>query len=53
VVVLQTIRARGGASKAQVQQKGALIWTTRAGLVQRIEIFTDPREALKAVGLEE
>jgi ketosteroid isomerase-like protein len=51
VVVVQTIGGRGRASKARVEQRGALIWTMRDGLVQLIEVFTDPREALKAVGL--
>jgi ketosteroid isomerase-like protein len=52
VVVLQTISGRGRASKARVQQKGALIFTIRDGLVQLIEVFGDPHEALKAVGSE-
>jgi ketosteroid isomerase-like protein len=51
VVVVQTIGGRGRVSKARVEQRGALIWTVRDGLVQLIEVFTDPREALKAVGL--
>ena len=53
VVAIQTIRGRGRVSSARVEQKGAVICTVRDGLVQLIEIFTDPREALKAVGLEE
>jgi ketosteroid isomerase-like protein len=53
VVVIQTIGGRGRASKAHVQQKGALIWTVRDGLVQHIEVFTDPAEALKAAGLSD
>ena len=52
VVVLQTIGGRGRASRAQVQQRGALIWTVRDGLVRHIEIFGDQREALQAAGLE-
>jgi ketosteroid isomerase-like protein len=52
VVVLQTIGGRGRASKAHVQQKGALIFTMRDGLAQLIEVFGDPREALKIVGRE-
>ena len=53
VVVIQTIGGCGRASNARVQQKAALIFTVRDELVQLIEVFTDPREALKAVGLEE
>jgi ketosteroid isomerase-like protein len=53
VVVIQIVSARGRASQAQVQQRGALIWTIRDGLAQLIEVFGDPGEALKAVGLEE
>jgi hypothetical protein len=40
-------------SSAQVHQKGALILTVRDELVQVIEVFTDPREALETVGLED
>jgi ketosteroid isomerase-like protein len=52
VVVLHTIGGRGRASKVHVQQQGALILTVRDGLIQRIEIFSDQREALRASGLE-
>jgi ketosteroid isomerase-like protein len=38
VLVIQTIGGLGRASKAHVQQKGALIWTVRDGLVQLIEV---------------
>ena len=51
--MIQTIGGRGRASNARVQQKAALIFTVRDELVQLIEVFTDPRDALKAVGLEE
>jgi len=53
VVVIQTISGRGRASQALVKQRAALIWTVEDGLVQGIETFNDPAEALKAVGLEE
>jgi ketosteroid isomerase-like protein len=53
VVVLQTVGGRGRASRAHVQQRGALIWTVRDGLVRQIDVFGDQREALKAAGMEE
>jgi ketosteroid isomerase-like protein len=53
VVVVGTIGGRGRLSNVRVEQKGALICTVRDGLVQLIEVFTDPHEALQAVGLEE
>jgi ketosteroid isomerase-like protein len=31
----------------------AMLWTFRDGKVTRMDIYSDPREALKAVGLEE
>jgi ketosteroid isomerase-like protein len=52
VVAIQTICGRGRVSSVRVEQKGVVICTVRDGLVQLIEIFTDPHEALKAVGLE-
>jgi ketosteroid isomerase-like protein len=53
VAVIQTIAGRGRASKAEVELKGAMIWTVRGGLINLIEVFMDPREALQAIGLEE
>jgi len=53
VVVIQTIAGRGRASKANVEQKGALISTVRNGLLELIEVFGDQSEALKAVGLSD
>ena len=53
VVVIGTIGGRGRTSQAQGQQKGALIFTVRDRLIGLIEVFTDPGDALKAVGLEE
>jgi hypothetical protein len=52
IVVIWTISGSGRTSKAHVQQRGALISTVRAGLVQLMDVFTDPGEALKAVGLK-
>jgi ketosteroid isomerase-like protein len=53
VVVVQTIRGRGRLSNADVEQKGALICTVADGLLQLIEVFIDPQEALKRAGIEE
>jgi ketosteroid isomerase-like protein len=50
VVVTQTISGRGRVSRARVEQRGALIWTVRDGLVQLIEVFIDQDEALREVG---
>jgi ketosteroid isomerase-like protein len=51
VLIVQTIAGRGRASTVDVKQKAAMIWTVRDGLVQLIEVFLDPREALDAVGV--
>jgi ketosteroid isomerase-like protein len=51
VLVIQTITGRGRASGVPVEQRGALIWTVRDGLIRLIEVFLDPDEALAAVGL--
>jgi len=53
VVVIQTIAGRGHASSVEVELKAAVIYTVRDDLVELIEVFVDPREALKVVGLEE
>jgi hypothetical protein len=52
-VVLQTIAGRGRTSGAQVEQRGALIFTLQDRATRLIEVFVDPGTALKAVGLEE
>jgi ketosteroid isomerase-like protein len=53
VVVIQTIGGRGRVSDVRVEQHGALVFTVRDAYMRLIEVFTDPREALEAVGLEE
>jgi hypothetical protein len=53
VVVFVTIHARGrGSGVALRGRESAEIWTLHDGQVTRVEIGLDPREALKAVGLE-
>ncbi len=37
----------------EVQLRGGLVWTVQGGLVEQIEVFLDPREALEAVDLDE
>ncbi len=54
VVVIGRLVARAKASGVKVERPTGQVWTIRSGLVVRWEIgYTDPREALKAVGLEE
>ncbi len=52
VVVIQTVRGRGRGSGVEVTQRGALIWNVREGQVIHVQLYPDPQEALKAVGLE-
>jgi hypothetical protein len=44
---------RGRSSGVGVEAQSALLFTVRDGLVVHIQGYSDPREALKAVGLEE
>jgi ketosteroid isomerase-like protein len=54
VVVVIRLHGTGKSSGIEVQQSVAGIWTVRNGRVVRVEIgYTDPCEALKAVGLSE
>jgi hypothetical protein len=53
VAVIQTIGGRGRLSKIQVEQRGALVWTVRQGLVQHVEVVSDYEGALAALGLTE
>jgi ketosteroid isomerase-like protein len=54
VVVVLRLHGKGKGSGAEVEQSVAGIWTVRNGRVVRVEIgYTDPREALEAVGLSE
>jgi ketosteroid isomerase-like protein len=50
-VCRQTARSR--ASGAPVQMRLAQVFTLRGGLQRRMEMYADPAEALRAVGLAE
>jgi ketosteroid isomerase-like protein len=53
VVALGSLRARGRASGAEVEQANGTVWTLRDAKVARIQTFVDPGEALEAAGLRE
>src|SRR2546430_16761738 len=46
-------QARGQASGAQVERRSGWVITLRSGRVLKFEIYLDPADAFKAVGLEE
>src|SRR3954452_13858001 len=46
-------QARGQASGAQVERRSGWVISLRNGRVLKMEIYLDPTDALKAVGLEE
>jgi ketosteroid isomerase-like protein len=50
------VMRQGGRSKATgmpVEMSFAMVWTLRDGKQARMEMYSDPAEALKAVGLED
>jgi ketosteroid isomerase-like protein len=53
VVVIETRLGRGRGSGLEVKDRSATMWTLRDGQVIHMQSDLDPREALKAVGLEE
>ena len=53
VVVLWSQRMAGRGSGAPVKLDSAQVQTLRDGRISRIDNYTDPNEALKAVGLAE
>jgi ketosteroid isomerase-like protein len=54
VVVIGRLVGKGKDSGVRVERATGQLWTVRDGLVVRWGIgYTDPQEALKAVGLEE
>ena len=52
VVVLVRQRGRSKAAGMPVDMSFAQVWTLRDGKESRMEMYSDPNEALKAVGLE-
>ena len=53
VVALLRQRGRSRAAGMLVDMSFAQVWTLRDGKEARMEMYSDPSEALKAVGLEE
>jgi ketosteroid isomerase-like protein len=53
VLVVGRIRARGSSSGADLDVPAAAVWRLADGLITRVRLYSDPVEALKAVGLEE
>lgn len=53
VVVLVRQRGRSKVAGMAVDMSFAQVWTLRDGKQTRMEMYSDPGEALKAVGLEE
>jgi 2-polyprenyl-6-methoxyphenol hydroxylase-like FAD-dependent oxidoreductase/ketosteroid isomerase-like protein len=51
LVLLGEISARGGGSGIEVGRRYAMLWHVRRGKLVREQVFTDPTEALEAVGL--
>lgn len=53
VVAVTRLRGTGAASGAEVETPFAYIFVLHSGLVQRVEFYPDPGEALKAAGISE
>jgi ketosteroid isomerase-like protein len=53
VVAVVRQRGRSKAAGVPVEMTFAQVWTLREGKGLRMDMYSDPREALKAVGLEE
>ena len=51
VVVVGRIREQGRASGAEVESRGAVVWTLRDEKVIHLKLYQSRDEALKAVGL--
>ncbi len=51
MLLLATARGRGRGSGLEIETKFAHIWTMRDGKATRIAAYTNPLEALRAVGL--
>jgi uncharacterized protein len=53
VVSLYRQRGRGKGSGITTEMEAAQVWTLRAGLVTKVEVFPDQTTALEAAGLPE
>ena len=53
VVAVLRQRGRSKTSGMQVEMAFAQVWTLRDGLQSRMEMYSDPTEGLRAVGLAE
>jgi hypothetical protein len=53
VIVAGRARGTAKASRMELDQKFAFVWTVRKGLLTHVRVFTDRDEALKAAGLSE
>jgi len=53
VITISRQRGLGASSGAAAELEQGLIFTLRDGAVVRVELYGDPAQALKAVGLEE
>jgi ketosteroid isomerase-like protein len=51
VAIVMTMRARGKGSGAALAERTAHAWTLRDGRLLRNELFREPEEALRALGL--
>lgn len=53
VVTFVRQRARASQGGPELEMRFAQVWTFREGLIERMEMYLDRSEALKAVGLSE
>ena len=52
VVIVMTMHARGQESGLALAERTAHIWTVRDGLLLRNELYREPEEALRALGVQ-
>ena len=52
VVIVMTMHARGKESGLELAERTAHIWTVRDGLLVRNELYREPDEALRALGVQ-
>ncbi len=53
VVVIESLGGSGRGSGVETRSRSASVWTVRDGRVIAMATYYDPREALKAAGLED